>query len=694
MVSLGRVTTTARHLCLHYVAATSAGTPERRLALRPERLRACLVRELERGAPASLADHAKGPLGPDRFTVSFDDAHVSVLEGAAPILAELGIPGTLFVPTAWIGMGDEWLDEDGLRRLRDLGWTIGAHSVSHPRMGWALYDEGPAEHARRLEDECAHSRDALARILGAPPALFAYPYGEDPPPARQAARAAGFAFAFTVRESSDWDGDPLSIPRLDGMEATGVVQAADGPPLGISVVVPARDRSAILAHTLGRLQAQSYPPERHEVIVVDDGSTEDLRAVLPADPRFRLLPSSNASGRFQAGQARTRGAAEARHPIVAFLDGDVAVGRDHLWALDWVHRRWERTVLCGYLSGYNLHDLGHVHTLASVAGREPIEMVPVIPDRQREPVTRAVLDNVDWLEEPWRLCYTGNLSLPRSLFDAVGGFDPHFTGWGLEDLDLGVRLHGAGARWVFSRFALGYHVVDPDEAAPRNPFRRPTPRREDFDGLLANLAVLRARHGGAPAIERFAERTLADVEETCSRPGTVGIEFGGAASVRPPFHRALHRLQPGGVPTEELLDRVDYAVKVGARRLWLLGGEPAEHPGFLRVLERAHRHGLKTGMQTMGHPFAAGPLAREARALGLDHATVLTFGGDAAHHDALTGPGAWARHLAGCAALDAAFVHRSARPIVTPDTAAAMARCEATLRAAGTPIDDRIELPR
>ncbi len=284
----------ARHLCLHYVAAGAAAGPTRRLALSPEVLRACLVRELERGAAASLADCLTGPLGPDRFTVSFDDAHVSVLEGAAPVLAELGIPGTLFVPTAWIGMGPEWLDEDGLRRLRDHGWTIGAHSVSHPRMGWALHGEDPAAHARRLEDECATSRDTLARLLGAPPALFAYPYGEDPPLARQAARAAGFALAFTVRESSAWDGDPLSIPRLDGMEATGVVQAGQGPPLGISVVVPARDRSAILAHTLGRLAAQSYPPERHEVIRTSPAaqplsvSPHPAARASPASPRRRL----------------------------------------------------------------------------------------------------------------------------------------------------------------------------------------------------------------------------------------------------------------------------------------------------------------------------------------------------------------------------------------------------------------------
>ena len=677
---------TANNLCLHYV---SHGAGERRLALSVDALRELVARERESGrTAASLLDYCAAVPDDACFTLSFDDAHRSVLELAAPVLAELEVTATLFVATAWIGTSEEWLDWDGLRQLRDLGWTIGAHSVTHPRMSWALYDETPAARAKRLAEECARSREQLAATLGVWPALFAYPYGEDPTEAREAVRAAGFSAAFSVRESRDWDGDLLSIPRREAMEAAGLVTAGDGPPLGISVVVPARDRTAILGETLRRLAEQSYPSELHEVIVVDDGSRDDLRAVLPDDPRFRLLPSGNTSGRFQAGQTRAVGAAAATYPIIAFLDADVSVGRDYLWAVDWVHRRWPRTALLGYLSGYNLHDLGYVHTLAQVHGAAPLESVPVIPDRQREPPTRACLDNIDWLSEPWRLCYTGNLSLPRALFDEIGGFDSNFEGWGLEDLDLGVRLHAAGARWIFSRFALGYHVVDPLEDAPRNPFRRPHPTREDFAGFLANLEVLRARHLGNPAIAAYVTRTLSDIDETCSRPSTVGIEFGGAARVRPPFHAQLHKLQPGGVPTEELLDRVAYAAKVGAKRLWLLGGEPAEHPGFLRVLEAAHERGLRAGMATMGHPFADARLAREAQRLGLQHATVLTFGGDAAQHDALGGSGQWARYEAGARNLREAGVHCSAHLVITDVSSASMRACENALRADGVKIDE------
>jgi MoaA/NifB/PqqE/SkfB family radical SAM enzyme len=173
----------------------------------------------------------------------------------------------------------------------------------------------------------------------------------------------------------------------------------------------------------------------------------------------------------------------------------------------------------------------------------------------------------------------------------------------------------------------------------------------------------------------------------------VGIEFGGASTVRPPFHSVLHRMQPGGVPTEELLDRVEYAAKVGASRLWLCGGEPAEHAGFLRVLEDAHRRGLRSGMQTMAHPFADPRLASEARRLGLDHATVLVIGGDAERHEALCGAGTWTRFALGMESLREAGVHRSAHLVISPGDERAIDACAARLRAADIAIDETTRLP-
>jgi peptidoglycan/xylan/chitin deacetylase (PgdA/CDA1 family)/GT2 family glycosyltransferase len=631
------------NLFFHYV---SRERPTRAMTVSRAELRA----HLEGREVGRLLDYVGG--APRGITVSFDDAHVSMIEHALPVLRELGVTATLFVPTAYVETSDEFLSWDQLRRLRDEGWTIGSHTHTHPRLRFREYSEDEAAYAARVLDELERSRDLLYRELGETPRLFAYPYGEAF--GKELVRKVGYEAAFTVSDAP-WDGDRYAIPRCDppipetpppapetpppaeggrgsgggGPNAPNVLLAATIPPgpLPFTVVVPACDRVHILSNVVTRLASLSYPKDHYEVIVVDDGSHEDLSPIFSEMPdHVRLVRQGDAT--FRAGQARQRGADEARFDHLAFLDADVAVGADFLWHLDWAHRHTPDAVVLGYLSGYNLHDLGHVHT---PSWRD--EGV-IIPDRSREPTLRSCLDQLDWLENPWPLTYTGNLSLPKTLLDRVGGFAREFEGWGLEDVDLGIRLFRAGARFAFSRFAMGWHLVDPNENHSRNPFRRERPRREDFAGYLTNLALLAERHP-EPDVQAYVERSRADIEETIGEPSTVGIEMGGAASVRGKYHRRLHSVFPGGIPKHELLDRVAYAKKVGAKTIYLLGGEPTEHPAFFDLLRAAREVVSWISMQTLVYPFAGTDLAKRSRDAGLRGAVAMIERFDRTMHEGL-----------------------------------------------------------
>lgn len=680
----------ATNLYFHYVSDgrdPRSGT-SRRLTIPLRELIGVVERELTAGRRAArLTEYVDGAPDATSFTISFDDAHVSVRNHAAPGLARLGVVATLFVPTAYVGTGPELMSWDDLRALRDAGWTLGSHSATHPRVGWRLYDEDEAAHRARLREECGRSLDAMARELGEPPLLFAYPFGEAPDAARDAVAEAGYRAAFTVAQSTSWEGDPFRVPRVHGEPAAPLAPAATADvPTGLSVVVPAFDRVRMLSEVVTRLAWQRYPEDRYEVIVVDDGSREDI------SPIFAEMPDNvrcvrQGDGVFRAGQARQRGAELARHEVLVFLDADVAVGLDFLWHLDWVHRRVPDAVLLGYLSGYNLHDLGHVHTLDEVRGAD-VDQMRIIPDRSREPVLRACFDHLEWLDDPWTLTYTGNVSLPRSLLERIGGFADDFVGWGLEDIDVGYRLHRAGARFVFSRFALGIHMTDPGEATPRNPFRRANPTRESFAGYLENLALLEARHGHDPAIAAFVERSRDDVQETCANPHTVGIELGGAASVRGPFHGRLHRLVPGGVPLHELLDRVAYAAKVRAKSIYLLGGAPAEHPAFLELLRSANAAVEWIAMRSLVYPFAAPGLAEKARAAGLVSVTCEVYAMTRDVHEAVLGPGSFDAFRAGLERLAAAGLERSARVVLCPASAASFAATLGALAERGIRVDE------
>lgn len=644
------------------------------MAISLDALRALVEREREAGLRATRLD----ALDEGAFAITFDDAHASVADAVA-LLGELDVPAALFVPTAYVGMHARFLDWDDLRLLRDAGWTIGSHGETHARLGQRIYDEDEAAHAARLDRELGRSRETLERELKIAVRDLAYPYGEADARVRHAAAKAGYTRAFVVGEGAS--GDVFAIPRVDPL----VAAPRSEEPTGISVVVPAFERMGILSEVVTRLASQSYPEERYEVLVVDDGSTTDLRPIFAEMPdNVRLLRPKASDATFRAGQARQYGADRARFEILAFLDADVVVADDFLWHLDWIHQRTDRAAVLGYLSGYNLHDLGFIHTPVDVQG--DLATLRLIPDRSREPALRACLDHVQWLEDPWTLCYTGNLSLPKSLLAEVGGFADAFHGWGLEDVDLGLRLHRAGATWRFARFAQAFHVVDPSEGTPRNPFRKVGPQIADFEGYLRNLALMEARHEADDELHAFAARARDDVAETAGRPGTVGIEHGGAARVRSKHHARLHALQPGGVPLHEKLDRVAYAAKVKAGSIYLLGGAPAEHDGFLELVAAAAEAAPWVSMQTLVYPFAHGGLATHAVEAGLRGAVCVVHALDRAAHERVWGD--LDEYLAGLDALQSTNLELSARVVVSEETIEALPATLAALEARGLRIEE------
>src|SRR5690242_19491312 len=84
-----------------------------------------------------------------------------------------------------------------------------------------------------------------------------------------------------------------------------------------SVIIPAYNAVRTLPATLTALRAQTYPADRLEVIVVDDGST-DATAEVAAAGGARVLRQANAG----PAAARNRGAAAASGDFVLFTDAD------------------------------------------------------------------------------------------------------------------------------------------------------------------------------------------------------------------------------------------------------------------------------------------------------------------------------------------------------------------------------------
>jgi len=193
-------------LCYH---AVSPGWPSP-WAVTPEQLEGDLRHLLERGYRAErFLDAVAQPRGRRTVAVTFDDAYRSVLEVARPVLAQLGVPGTVFVPTDPVDSGSEmrwgtlerWMGTphehelapmgwDELALLAAEGWEIGSHTRSHPRLA-ALPDAD-------LKNELSGSRERCEERLNIPCRTLAYPHGDADARVADAAGAAGYYAAGTI----------------------------------------------------------------------------------------------------------------------------------------------------------------------------------------------------------------------------------------------------------------------------------------------------------------------------------------------------------------------------------------------------------------------------------------------------------------------------------------------------------------
>lgn len=147
------------------------------------------------------------------LAVVFDDGYRDALSVAAPLLADRGIPFTVFVIPRYIQENSPY--HLTLAQLKELsampGAQIGAHGYSHVHLKKA--DDA------RLRVELADSRKFLEDALGREMRLMSYPFGSVDRRVRDAAAEAGYSIAGTSRWGHNTaESDPLLLRRTEILE--------------------------------------------------------------------------------------------------------------------------------------------------------------------------------------------------------------------------------------------------------------------------------------------------------------------------------------------------------------------------------------------------------------------------------------------------------------------------------------------
>jgi glycosyltransferase involved in cell wall biosynthesis len=267
----------------------------------------------------------------------------------------------------------------------------------------------------------------------------------------------------------------------------------------ISVIVPTYNREDALDAVLRGLARQR--DRDFEVIVADDGSGP-ATAALTQSWMYRLgaklLHVRQPDQGFRAAEIRNRAILASRGTYCLFLDGDCIPRPDFIAA----HRGlaepgWfvtgNRVLLSQGLTEKVLKERLEPETWgASTFVRQrlarhinrlaPLAPMPLGRLRKLHP-------------QVWQGARSCNLGVWRADLDRVDGFDASFSGWGLEDSDLLIRLMRAGVRRKDGRFATGvlhlWHPPEDRSAMPQNEARLDEVEHGDRIRALKGLASVR-----------------------------------------------------------------------------------------------------------------------------------------------------------------------------------------------------------
>ena len=232
-----------------------------------------------------------------------------------------------------------------------------------------------------------------------------------------------------------------------------------------SVVIPLYNKASFIACTLDSVLAQRWSD--FELIVVDDGSTDDGPAIVAAqsDPRVRLVRQANAG----VAAARNRGITEAQGEWVAFLDADDWLHPDYLATLAQVQQACPEADTVATDLAFIAHTPTHWPPPWPIPPGQPeIEVIRCLPQR--------------WMRGP--TLSSSSTAVRRSRLEEMQPCFPVGETQG-EDLDLWFRLSEV-APIAMAHTPLAAYRIE----------------------LAGSLSSRHSAHVLAPFLERLRERAL------------------------------------------------------------------------------------------------------------------------------------------------------------------------------------------
>lgn len=260
-----------------------------------------------------------------------------------------------------------------------------------------------------------------------------------------------------------------------------------------SIIIPSYNARERLYLNLTALNSQSYDNDDVEVIVVDNGSTDNTMEMLED---FRLkypIRIIRVEKNIGIANGRNKGVLSAEGEILIFHDSDMLASKDYIKQHLDVHEE-PNLVACGLfwrrIFTYYYKNFTHdqITNFEKIRDKMGINRPSVYWDGYPLMTEERIKNDELWpysfdldfsfitdLKKiigkygrdfndyylPWRFCITNNLSVQRQKVLDVGMFDSNIVRYGYEDYDLGVRLYKSGCKFIMADHIVSLHQEHP-----------------------------------------------------------------------------------------------------------------------------------------------------------------------------------------------------------------------------------------
>jgi glycosyltransferase involved in cell wall biosynthesis len=234
----------------------------------------------------------------------------------------------------------------------------------------------------------------------------------------------------------------------------------------IDIIIPTYNRSALLDLTLSSLLNQTINLTSINVVVVDDGSSDNTSEVVKSySDKLNLKYFYQADRGYRVASARNMGLKNCNSDICVFIDAGIILESNCISKHFEFHNNFDNPISAiGYVYGFDDRDpdLKELVTITNKI-KDTDSLITYFDAKRifldaREREYNKYNYKIDQLPAPWVYFWSGHLSINRKYMESEIYFDTVFEPrYGFEDIDLGYRLHHKKMNIYLLKEAKAFH---------------------------------------------------------------------------------------------------------------------------------------------------------------------------------------------------------------------------------------------